>query len=39
MEKMTVGQFKAHFSDALKKVQLAKRLGFLMEKEKKLWPG
>ena len=36
METMTVGEFKAHFSDVLKKVQAGKEIGISYGKRKEI---
>ena len=36
MERMTVGEFKAHFSDVLKKVQAGKEIGISYGKKKEI---
>jgi antitoxin (DNA-binding transcriptional repressor) of toxin-antitoxin stability system len=36
MERMTVGEFKAHFSDVLKKVQAGKEIGISYGKRKQI---
>ena len=36
MERMTVGEFKTHFSDVLKKVQAGKEIGISYGKKKEI---